>query len=194
MKALVNHRGLSLADDAADALARFERVHGVQPITSAYRSAATQQGLIDRWNRGGRLNRPPYLYEPASIKASKHISGKAIDTSAPDVFHKYGAAFGFYFNYSYDKVHFEYDGARDPSKPHATGNSAVKDRQVFLIVARGEHIQADGIDGKATQAAVKRYQKFLRLYGYVGPIDGKWGAGTQTAHSKYYTVWRNSRR
>lgn len=70
----------------------------------------------------------------------------------------------------------------------------VKDRQNWLNQARGEKLVVDGVfvdtlpdgsEGK-TKAAIKRYQTFLRAYGYTGPIDGIWGGGTQTAHQKYW--------
>jgi hypothetical protein len=44
----------------------------------------------------------------------------------------------------------------------------------------------DGLAGPRFKEAVKKYQSFLRKYGYTGPIDGAWGRGTQTAHQKYY--------
>lgn len=109
MKPLVNHPGMSLSDAAADSLARFERDHGVQPLTSAYRPVAEQQALIDQWDRGGPMNRPPYLYAPRRpASEGLHTKGVALDTEAPDVFHTYGVPYGWLFLYAYDTVHFEY--------------------------------------------------------------------------------------
>lgn len=117
MKALVNHPGMQLRDDAADSLERFERDHGVQPLTSAYRPVSEQQALIDRWDAGGVYNRPPYLYAPRRpASAGLHTKGTALDTAAPEAFHVDGERYGWRFLYAYDKVHFEYDEAYD-TKP-----------------------------------------------------------------------------
>lgn len=62
----------------------------------------------------------------------------------------------------------------------------VMNQQSWLNAARGEKLAVDGEIGPATVAAFKRYQTFLRAYGYSGDIDGQWGAGTQAAHQRYY--------
>jgi len=72
--------------------------------------------------------------------------------------------------------------------PVVTGDPATLQRQQFLNVARGEKLAVDGVQGPATTEAIKRYQTFLRSYGYTGAIDGSWGNGTQAAHDKYYAV------
>lgn len=68
-------------------------------------------------------------------------------------------------------------------------SQAVKNEQGFLNAARSENLDVDGIMGPNTKAAYKRYQEFLRAYGYTGGIDGIWGPGTQGAHAKYYAEW-----
>lgn len=65
----------------------------------------------------------------------------------------------------------------------------VKDEQSWMNASRGEHLVVDGLIGPLTVAAIKRYQTFLRAYGYAGAIDGIWGAGTQAAHARYYAAW-----
>jgi len=195
MTNLKNHPGYWLNPEAAASLERLESAHGRVPINSAGRTEATQQNLINRYDRGGAANRPPHLFNPARpARASRHVidGGLAIDTSAIAHMLKYGPEFGWYQNFAYDPVHFEYDPSRDKHRggTPTTGNQKTKQEQQFLNQARGEKLKVDGIDGSATQAAVKRYQEFLKKgYGYRGAIDGKWGAGTQAAHSTFYAVW-----
>lgn len=99
---------------AAASLERYEQDHGEQPVTSAGRSEAEQQSLIDRWDQGGVYNRPPYLYEPKRPAwAGTHVSGNALDVSNHREFAANAAAYGWWQPYSWDVVHFEYDPARD---------------------------------------------------------------------------------
>ena len=65
----------------------------------------------------------------------------------------------------------------------------IRNEQAFLNAARGEKLVVDGLKGPLTTAAYKRYQEFLRTYGYHEAIDGLWGPGTQAAHEKYYRAW-----
>jgi hypothetical protein len=65
-----------------------------------------------------------------------------------------------------------------------TGGGAsreVANQQAWMNQARGEKLAVDGIIGKATKAAIKRYQGFLGV-----TADGIWGARTQAAHQAYY--------
>lgn len=183
---LVNHRGMWLRDDAAESLARFERDHGVQPITSAGRTVAEQNVLIRRYDTGGKYNRPPYLFAPARpAEASRHVAdgGTAIDTNNPDVFHQHGAAYGWLFNYAYDKVHFEYSPAKDTKRPVTSNPGArptlrrgskgkdVKDLQTILNKYHGTHLNVDGVYGVATRDVVSQFQDGhgLNPDGVVGP-------------------------
>jgi len=193
MTALKNHPGKKLRADAAASLARIEAKHGIITVNSAWRTPAEQQELINRWKRGGKGNRPPYLYEPASIKASNHLDGKAFDTSNINFMLTTGKDHGWVRTHLYDKVHFVYFPERDKFKgsgsaPAATkGSVKVKNEQNFLNQYRGEKLKTDGIRGDNTEAAVRRYQSFLKSrWGYKGVIDGNWGLGTQAAHAKYY--------
>lgn len=79
-----------------------------------------------------------------------------------------------------------------PGKPASGGSSKPKgfdqktqDRQRWLNKYRGEKLKDDGVFGDLTKAAYKRYQNFLKRYGYSGLIDGLWGPRMQTAHAKY---------
>lgn len=88
--------------------------------------------------------------------------------------------------------HIEYRGGASagPASGGAAGFSqTVANEQAWMNASRGEKLKVDGLTGPATIAAKKRYQTFLRGYGYKGAIDGLWGAGTQTAHAAYYAAW-----
>ena len=193
MANLKHHPAFSLRDDAAAALNRAEDERGVIQINSAKRTAPQQQALINRWDAGGKYNRPPYLYNPARPAAtSNHVrdGGVAIDTPNYQKFAQYCEAYGFRHTYpSGDPVHFEFFGIVSlPAGGTALGFSqTVQNEQNWLRVARNETaLKADGLKGNATRDAYKRYQTFLRAYGYTGLIDGEWGAGTQAAHAKFY--------
>lgn len=72
-------------------------------------------------------------------------------------------------------------------------NQTVKDQQTWLI-SRGYDLGpsgADGLAGDYYRNAVKKYETFLRAYGYGGEIDGIWGPGVQSAHEKYYAEVNN---
>jgi hypothetical protein len=186
---LINHPGYRLDKPAADSLARFERDHGVITITSAYRSVADQQALINRWNAGGTRNRPPYLYQPAMpAKASKHTDGEAFDTPNRSIIEQFGGAYGLEFNFAYDRVHVEYHAAHDTKKGTAgipshrptirqgsTGQN-VRDLQSILTKYHGAKLAIDGKFGASTTKAVKVFQKSKKL-----PQDGIVGTNTWRA-------------
>lgn len=196
MTNLKNHPGKWLSPAAAASLERLEAAHGVIGVNSAGRTVAEQQDLINRYYViGGPANRPPNLFAPYRPAAGgNHVKngGQAIDTNNISHMLKYGPEFGWFQNFAYDPVHFEYDASRDK---HAGGSAPInhslqvtKDRQNWLNSARGEKLKVDGQNGPATKAAVKRYETFLRKYGYKGAIDGIWGNGVQAAHSVYYAA------
>lgn len=197
MTDLVNHPGFWLREDAAASLARLEAAHGKISINSAGRTESAQQGLINRWNKGGAANRPPNLYKPQTpANASNHVKngGQAIDTNHQSHMLKYGPEFGWTRPYAGDPPHFEYNPANDKHRPGSVtaGGGAfsqeVKNQQDFVNHWRGEKLALDGKRGPATKAAFMRYQEFLRGYGYRQAIDGIWGSGMQAAHSAYYAV------
>ena len=116
MTALGNHPHLWLRDDAARAFNRLEAAHGRFTVTSAGRTVAEQQRLIDRWWQGGTYNRPPYLYEPARPpETSAHVrdGGVAVDIQEWQRFKEVAGAFGFVQTFVWDVVHFEYVGTGD---------------------------------------------------------------------------------
>jgi hypothetical protein len=200
MTKLKNHSDFWLSPAAAASLERFEAKFGVIPINSAGRTEAEQNELIRRYFVvGGYKNRPPYLFAPARpANASRHVfgGGLAIDTSDKGIalMHAHGEEYGWYFNFSYDAVHFEYEEAKDLHRDNGasgstTASQVVKNEQDWLNKSRGEKLKTDGIVGPATIDAFKRYQTFLKGYGYTGAVDGKWGPATQAAHAKFYGIY-----
>lgn len=190
MATLRNHPGFWLRDDAAAAFNQAESDHGVFIVNSAGRTESEQQGLIDKWNRGGTYNRPPYLYKPAMpARTSNHVrnGGVAVDIGDWRRFAQICGRYGFVHSYpDSDPVHFDYVGGG--SAAGRSANEDVRAQQNWLI-SRGYDLGpsgADGIAGPVYAAAVQKYQTFLRSYGYGGGIDGIWGPGTQEAHAKYY--------
>lgn len=118
MATLRNHPGYWMRDDAEASLARWEADHGVIPVSSAGRTQVEQQELIDRWNKGGKYNRPPYLYEPKRPAwASAHVAngGRAFDTPEWRKFLASSAEYGWLQVYDWDVVHFEYFPLKDKS-------------------------------------------------------------------------------
>lgn len=198
MAALRNHPTRWLRDDAAAAFNRAEADHGVFIVNSAGRTVAEQQGLIDRWNRGGAANRPPYLYKPAMpATASNHVSGggKAIDIGDYRRFAQIAGRYGFKQSFpDSDPVHFDFVGVSGGGSGTVSPNPTVVAQQNWLI-SRGYDLGptgADGIAGPMYAAAVQKYQNFLKAFGYSGDIDGIWGPGTQAAHQKYFESVQNT--
>lgn len=191
MGVLKNHPGMKLRDDAANALNALEDKHGVIRINSAARTVEEQNDLIRRWRNG-----EPGIYKPAiPAETSNHVKNGGI---AVDIYNYRSDEakmneFGFRrTDPNGDPVHYEFFGWSGNS---AGGNrdEKVAREQNFLNAARGESLAVDGIYGPATRDAYKRYQEFLRGYGYGGAIDGIWGGGTQDAHARYYAEWEASR-
>ena len=198
MATLRNHPGRWLRDDAAAAFDRAEADQGVFIVNSAGRTVAEQQGLINRWNKGGAANRPPYLYKPAMpATASNHVAngGVAVDIGDWRRFAKICGNYGFRHTYpDSDPVHFDYVGGSGAGSGSGSFNQDVKNQQEWLI-SRGYDLGptgADGIAGPRYAQAVQQYQTFLRAYGYTGGIDGQWGPGTQAAHNAYYNSVNNA--
>lgn len=116
---LKNHPGMWLRTDAAASIERFEADHGVFDINSAGRTRATQLELLARWAKGGKYNRPPYLYQPALH--SPHEEGTAVDSDTPLVLANY-PEYGWYRNLpTSDPVHLIYDPARDKHRNRPAG-------------------------------------------------------------------------
>lgn len=187
MSTLKNHPSFWLRDDAAKAFDQAEADHGVFTVNSAGRFESEQQALINRWDAGGKYNRPPYLYAPARpASASNHVrnGGVAVDVANWRAFAAVAASYGFAHNYpDSDPVHFDFVGG---STPAGSVSQTTKDRQNFLN-SRGWSLVADGIEGPLTKQAYKEYQTYLKSRGwYSGAIDGIWGAGTQAAHDKFW--------
>jgi len=193
MARLKNHPQFWLRDDAAASFDRLEATLGVISVNSAGRYPNDQQALINRWKQGGVKNRPPYLYKPQEpATASNHVKngGQAVDTSHITLMLQRGREFGWTRPFSGDPVHFEYNASLDRHRvvtpPYSNDSLKIKREQSWLNNSRGEKLVEDGKLGPKTVAAYKRYQEFLKKYGYNGKLDGVWGSGTQTAHQKYF--------
>lgn len=115
---LKNHPGMWLRDDAAAAINALEDKYGIIRINSAGRTVQEQQALIDRWNKGGTYNRPPYLYEPyRPPENSPHVSdgGIAVDVYNYNSDRAKLEEFGFKWYGSKDVVHYDFVGRNTPS-------------------------------------------------------------------------------
>ncbi|AVR56900.1 lysin A [Microbacterium phage Triscuit] len=197
MGALKNHPGMWLNDVAAAAYNAYEAKYGVKVINSAGRFEWEQQNLINRWDIGGKANRPPYLYEPARpARTSAHVrnGGEAVDMRDYNTVKAGLAEFGFKWYGSGDPVHFTHNGDRrwlDAANgtPSGAFSQIVQNEQNFLI-SRGFDLGPSGADGRygpATKAAYQAYQRYLAGRGwYKGDIDGVWGPATQAAHAIFY--------
>lgn len=189
---LSNHSGMFLNQQAAPSFERMEAAYGrAFAISRAGATETSQQALINRWDRGGPANRPPYLYAPyRPASESPHVKndGEAADftNAAERAWIKDHPEFGWVFNVASDVVHAIYVRSRDQYAGGTPVNSKVKTQQAFLNAHRGEKLVVDGIRGPLTIAAFKRYQAFLKSKNwYAGAIDGIWGTGTQIGHGHY---------
>lgn len=192
MATLKNHPGYWLRDDAAAAFDRMEDKHGFIGLNDAGRTEAQQQNLINRWNRGGAGNRPPYLYQPAMpASSSNHVrgGGLAFDTSDYRRVAQFAADFGF--NHPYpggDPVHFEFVGGGSGGSSSGNNTSAFTKNEVKIFqekLLRMKHdlgpSGADGIVGVKTRLATMHEQKMAPINGYPGgklTVDGVPGWAT----------------
>lgn len=163
-----------------------------------FRDVAGQRYWKNYWTeRGVPGNAAAVGFSNHGLGVSADISGlPAKGTSgwnrARDILAKYGIQ----FNYAPEAWHvtdmtISTAGNRVTINPPSTAkvSQTVKNEQAWLNKARGEKLVGDGIAGPAFKAAVKRYQTFLKAYGYKGAADGVWGAGTQAAHAKFYAAY-----
>ena len=197
MGALKNHPGMWLRDDAAAAFNAFEDKYGVHRVNSAGRTVAEQQNLINRWDKGGAANRPPYLYAPARpASTSPHVKGGglAVDLAATGSIRSKMAEFGFQWYGSGDPVHYNFTGWSGANKP-TSGSGKVKpyskatEQRQQLLNSRGWNLAVDGREGPATRAAYAEYQGQLNQILNLSPplvVDGAWGPKTQAAHDRFW--------
>lgn len=198
MANLKNHPAFELRDDAAAAFDAYENAYGVIGVNSAKRTEAAQQELINRWERGGVYNRPPYLYQPARpAKTSPHVKdgGIAVDTSDWQKFKRHCTEFGFVWYGASDVVHFEFKGlAKVPEYPLKSGyyfgpqsgpvnsvsgyhgNGEGLETWQVRMKERGWAITPDGLYGNETARIAKAFQREKGLYadGLIGPAT--WAA------------------
>jgi len=174
MAQLKHHPGFELRDDAAHQFDRAEDDHGLFTVTSAKRTEAAQQILINRWDQGGVFNRPPYLYAPARPAASSpHVKdgGIAIDLGNWQSFLQICKPYGFTHPIPSDLVHFEFHGvAGAPIPPVASGSNPfgigdIRGLQKISNIYGG----GTAIDNAWGPKSAKGFSQFLRThYQYVG--------------------------
>lgn len=119
MRSLKHHPGILMRNDAADALDALEDKYGPIIINRGSVSEAVQQGLIDRWNKGGRANRPPFLFQPKSpARASDHVLGIGLDVYNYTDDRAKLKEFGYEWYGKSDPVHYTFRGwSRPTHKP-----------------------------------------------------------------------------
>ena len=175
----------TLRADAATSIARIDaqrkKAHKAPlRITSARRTRAQQEALKARWVKGGKYNRPPYLYKPAWYPPFPHESGLFIDT--PDIpwMLTAGRKHGWRRTVLSDIVHFGYfphlDKVLHPVKPKFKNIKKGQAGPRVLAVqkalrAHGYTISDDGIFGAKTKAAVRAFHLKHKMLGtgVVGP-------------------------
>lgn len=132
MKALTNHPGMYLRDDAADAFNAMEDKYGPIRVNRAGVSKAVQQELINRWDRGGPGNRPPALFEPKRpAEASEHVQYIAVDVYNYMDDRAKLTEFGFRWYGETDPVHYTFIGWDSP-----TGAKEEDDEMIVNIQGR----------------------------------------------------------
>lgn len=166
---------------------------GYKPYIAAgqdiYRDLAGQRYWKTYWTNLGKPG------NAAAVGRSKHglgvsadISGVPKNATVIAIFKRHNIE----FNYPPETWHVSdtsintYNDTKVVINPTTSSSQTVKNEQNWLNSARKAGLVVDGIPGPKFKTAVKAYQTFLRAYGYTGAIDGSWGAGTQTAHRRYY--------
>lgn len=174
MARLKNHPNFWLRDDAAAAFDAYEDKYGVRTVNSAGRTEAEQQGLINRWDKGGAANRPPYLYAPARpARASNHVKdgGIALDIADWRTFKEHSAEFGFHWFGNSDVVHFDFRGWNGAKRGgYQDGSNELRIFQEKLI-RMGHDLGPTGADsvlGAKTKAATLFEQQMAEKNGYPG--------------------------
>lgn len=162
-KALKNHPGMWLRDDAADAINALEDKYGVIKINRAGVTEAQQQEVIDKWDRGERAG----LFAPARpASTSGHVKngGEAVDVYNYTSDRAKLVEFGFEWYGPSDPVHYTFKGRGDTSVGRVTVNRSVSAIQE-LVGAK-----VDGKYGPETTAKVRAWQAPRGLV-----ADGIWG-------------------
>lgn len=130
---LKHHPDVWMREDAAIQFDKFEDDHGVISVNRAGVTVAQQQAVIDRWNRGGAANRPPFLYEPKQPpEESEHVQGIAVDTSHITHMLRLAEPYGFYQRYAWDKPHFEFDPKRVRIRPVDSSENITPNKEMDI--------------------------------------------------------------
>lgn len=138
---LKNHPGMTLRDDAAAAINALEDEFGIIIINRAGVSREIQQGLIDRWNRGGPTNRPPFLYEPKQpTEDSEHVQQIAVDVYNYTSDRKKLEKYGFKWYGKKDPVHYTFTGWKGaPASAGASTNESEDDDMIVNVTGKAGH-------------------------------------------------------
>jgi len=153
-------------------------------IPSCYRSLSAQQYAYDQYkNHGGNVAAVP--------GTSNHGWGTAVDVAITSAVKNWldnnASRFGFSNaegKASGENWHWVFVGGGSSTIGFSQD---VLNRQQWLNKQFNAGLAEDGLLGPQTIAAIKTYQTFLKQnWGYTGAIDGDWGAGTQTAHQRYW--------
>lgn len=183
MAALVNHPGMWLAPEAAAAINALEKEFGPIRINRAGVTKTEQQAAIDRWDRGGPANRPPFLYEPKRpAEESDHVPGLAVDV----------------YNYTGDrgkleKYGFKWYGPKDPVHYTFVGRSGggstspeTKDEDMDFF-----NLQGKGGSHRAGLFAAYRGNDDGKLYARRLTVDAL-GVGVPTVPNEALPALKNT--
>lgn len=175
MANLKHHPGMWMRDDAAAALNAYEDKYGVIQLSRAGATRGEQQEAIDRWNKGGAANRPPFLFKPADPpETSPHVIGGGIAFDTPTTHTRRAglAEFGFVWYGAGDPVHYNFVGWKGLSTRggYQDGSAELKSFQHKLIKMGHDlgKTGADGIWGPRTEAATLHEQRCAEKNGYPG--------------------------
>lgn len=177
MRLLKHHPGILMRNDAADALDALEDKYGPIIINRGSVSESVQQGLIDRWNKGGPANRPPFLFQPKSpARASDHVQGIGLDVYNYTDDRAKLKEFGFEWYGKSDPVHYTFRGWNKPVPSAVPKEEEIEMPTGYYIKARGNAAvywidQQTGKKRSVTLGELNAAQEFNRA------TNGKTGAG-----------------
>lgn len=189
MVALRNHPEFWMRADAEASLARWEADHGKIGVNSAGRYEWEQQEFINRWNQGGKYNRPPYLYEPKRpARASAHVAngGRAFDTSEYVRFLNSCRPYGWRRTYDWDIVHFEYFPEHDIHKNRPAGGGSISPAPTPIPVIPEEEDE----DMKGARYTNSGGQVVQVLFNDVSGFYSEYAGNNPASNSEIAQAWK----
>lgn len=178
-----------LRDDAADAINALEDKYGTIRINRATVSEAVQQTLIDRWNKGGAANRPPFLFQPKSpAKKSEHVQAIAVDVYNYTSDRAKLEEFGFRWYGPTDPVHYTFVGWNRPATNTPTPAPEEKDEDM-ANKALGHYV-GKGAEVPAEQRTVLIYWPDSGLWTMFSGADQAYinARATQACEGNFTTI------